>query len=92
MALIEAMAMGLPLVGARVGGISEIVTADTGLLYACGDTNALRAALEQLLSDKTLRRRMGAAGRRRAEERFSAAVMTRRIERIYEACAAARRR
>ena len=63
-AFIEAAAMGLPVVGTNVGGVPETMQADvTGLLVPPRDPAALAAALERLLADPELRKRMGAAGR-----------------------------
>jgi glycosyltransferase involved in cell wall biosynthesis len=69
--VLEAMAAGLPVVASAVGGIPEMVLdGETGILVAPGDDGALGAALGRLAADPDLRRRMGAAGRRRVEERF----------------------
>jgi glycosyltransferase involved in cell wall biosynthesis len=69
----EAMAVGLPVVTTSVGGIADIVEpGQQGFLIAPGDTSALAAALRPLVEDPALRRRMGAAARERAEERFDA--------------------
>lgn len=69
--VLEAMAAGLPVVASAVGGLPEmVVDGDTGLLVAPGDAEALGQALARLMADPQERRRMGAAGRRRVEERF----------------------
>ena len=69
--ILEAMAAGLPVVASDVGGVGELVVdGATGLLVPAGDPAALAAALERLLADPELRRRLGAAGRERARERF----------------------
>jgi colanic acid/amylovoran biosynthesis glycosyltransferase len=68
----EAMAHGRPVVATRVGGLADAVDdGETGYLVEPGDVPALRAALERLLGDADLRRRLGAAARARAAERFS---------------------
>ena len=76
----QAMAYGRPVVATPVGGLVDaILDEETGLLVPSGDVAALRAALERLLGDAELRTRLGAAGRRRAVERFgleSAAIAT----------------
>ena len=62
MACAEAMAHGKPVVASAVGGLLDLVTHErTGLLVAPGDVNGLRAALERLLADRDLRRRLGEA-------------------------------
>ena len=69
--LLEAMACGLPCVSTPVGGVPEIVEhRGTGLLVPSDNPWALAAALGELLDSRSLRRRFGAAGRRRAEELF----------------------
>src|SRR5205085_12513615 len=70
--VLEAMAHGRPVVASAVGGIPELVEDGvTGYLAEPGDVEGLRAALRRLLDDPTLRRRMGAAARRRMAERCS---------------------
>jgi glycosyltransferase involved in cell wall biosynthesis len=69
LSVLEAMAHGRPVVASAVGGIPELVQDGvTGLLVPPGDVDALRSALERLLADPILRRRMGRAGRRRVAE------------------------
>jgi glycosyltransferase involved in cell wall biosynthesis len=68
----EAMAHGRPVVASAVGGLRDLVVdEETGLSVPPGDVAALRAALERLLADGELRRRLGAAARVRAAEHFS---------------------
>src|SRR3712207_6333178 len=63
-ACLEAMAHGRPVVAGAVGGLLDLVVpGETGILVAPGNVPALRAALERLLTDPDLRRRMGEAGR-----------------------------
>ena len=76
-ACLEAMSHARPVVATGVGGLRDLVIdGETGILVPAGDSAALRAALERLLADKNLRRRLGAAGRERARERFSWEVVT----------------
>ncbi len=73
--LVEAMALGRPVVATRVGGIPAVVAdGETGSLVPPDDPSALARAVSGLLNDPGLRLRMGEAGRRRAEQ-FSLAVM-----------------
>lgn len=69
--VLEAMAAGLPVVASRVGGVPELVVDGlTGILVTPGDQQELGEALRRLVEDSELRRRLGDAGRRRAEEQF----------------------
>jgi glycosyltransferase involved in cell wall biosynthesis len=71
-ATLEAMAHGRPVVGTRVGGIPEmVVDGQTGLLVPPRSPGALAAAIDRLLEDEPLRRRLGAAARTRCEALFS---------------------
>jgi sugar transferase (PEP-CTERM/EpsH1 system associated) len=83
-ALLEAMACGRPVVATDVGGNPEIVIDEqTGLLAPRGDAPALAAALHRLLSDETLRKQFGQAGRTRVEQHFSQQQMHDRYMAIY---------
>jgi len=87
-ALVEAMAAGLPVVATRVGGIPEVVAADeTGRLVPPDDPAALAGALGELLSQPALCVRFAAAGRARAQARFSMAARAERIEALLAAVA-----
>jgi glycosyltransferase involved in cell wall biosynthesis len=69
--ILEAMAAGVPVVASDVGGVGELVAdGETGLLVPSADPARLSEALRRLLADPELRRRLGAAGRARARERF----------------------
>ncbi|WP_223306410.1 glycosyltransferase [Achromobacter insolitus] len=83
---IEAAAMGLPVVGTNVGGVPETMQAGvTGLLVPPADPQALAGALEGLLADPALRRRMGEAGREliRGQGQFSAERTAALVEQAY---------
>ncbi|MCC6292977.1 MAG: glycosyltransferase family 4 protein [Bryobacterales bacterium] len=88
--VVEAMAHGLPVAGAQIGGIGEaIVPGQTGCLVPAGDSDELRQALEGLVCEPELRRSQGAAGRLRCEELFSARRQARQMEAIYQEVARA---
>jgi glycosyltransferase involved in cell wall biosynthesis len=73
--LLEAMACGVPVVATRCGGPETIVTdGHDGFLVNRGDAGALASAVERLLTDETLRRRLGSQARNTVEARFSASV------------------
>jgi glycosyltransferase involved in cell wall biosynthesis len=87
--VLEAMARGRPVVATPVGGTPEVVAdGETGLLVPPQDPAALAAALRRLLADPELRTKMGEAGRRRVEERFSESAMAERVLAIYDEVAA----
>lgn len=80
----EAMARGRPVVATSVGGLADAVEDGvTGLLVSPRDPAALRAALERLLADPELRRRLGDSGRLAAERRFSWSMATEATIRAY---------
>src|SRR4029453_12931760 len=67
----EAMAVGLPVVAARVGGLPDVVGTDAGVLVAPEDPEALAQAILDLARDETRRSASGHAGRARVESRFT---------------------
>ena len=84
MALLEAMALGLPVIATPVGGVPEIVTHQVdGLLVPPGDVDALAAAIARLMSEPALRERLGRAARETAAQRFSLDSAVERLLGIY---------
>lgn len=84
LAVLEAMAFGLPVVATRVGGVPEaVVDGDTGYLVPAGDPEALGTALARLIESPDRGRSMGAAGRERAEAGFSVQRMTDTYRQLY---------
>lgn len=82
----EAMAYGKPVVASAVGGLLDLVEHErTGLLVPPRDPRALREALDRLLGDEALRRRLGAAGRQRVERLCSWERVTAATIATYEA-------
>lgn len=83
--LLEAMAAGVPVVSsAGIGAIPEVVEDGvTGILVLPGDRRQLIRALEGLIEDSSLRASMGAAGRRRCEERFSKSAWSEGLSRVF---------
>jgi L-malate glycosyltransferase len=83
--LLDAMAFGRPVVATAAGGIPEAVEdGKTGLLVPPRDPRALAAALLALLTDEGRAQAMGAAGRRRFLQRFSAAHMVEETLKTYD--------
>lgn len=82
--VLEAMAMGCPVVATAIGGpLSIVAEGETGFLVPPGDAKALADKLEVLLRDAALRERMAAAGRERLEARFSFANTVNELEALY---------
>ncbi len=85
MVILEAMGMAKPVVTTNVGGNSEVVVDGvTGFLVPPRDPEALADRILTLLKDENLRKQMGAAGRRRIEEKFTMEKMVSEIESLYE--------
>jgi len=86
--LLEAMMFAKPVIGCRAGGMAEVIEdGKTGLLAEAGDSASLKACLELLVGDAALRLQMGAAGRKRYEERFTPDRMARSVVDLLSATA-----
>ena len=85
MALIEAMAAGCPVIATSVGGIPATLRHGVnGWLVPPKDVAALETGIALLLDQPTLRQELGTSGRATFLARYSAVVMTRRYEALYE--------
>jgi glycosyltransferase involved in cell wall biosynthesis len=82
--IVEAMAMALPIVGSRIGGIPEVVDAESGILVPGNDPPALAEALHCLLEDPNEIKAMGHRARARAAEKFSLAASAEQVEDAYK--------
>jgi glycosyltransferase involved in cell wall biosynthesis len=82
--ILEAMALGIPVVTTDVAGAKELVVdKKTGYVFPQGDVENLASAITSLLSNTFLKQQMGRAGRERVENEFSFSVRLRRIEDLY---------
>ncbi|MGL3821703.1 glycosyltransferase family 4 protein [Sphingopyxis sp. R3-92] len=89
-AVIEAMAAGLPVVSPDVGDVAAMVAADNRHLIVA-DERGFRVALEELAADAGLRAQIGAANRRVAAERFDESTMVAAYENLYGRALSGRR-
>lgn len=69
--IIEAMANSKPIIASAVGGVPDLVTEDVGILVPPDDVPALADAMARMAGDVDMRRRMGAAARRKYEQLFT---------------------
>jgi len=85
LSVMEAMAVGLPVVATAVGGVPELVEDGvSGILVPNEDCDALVSAMRQMVQQVDLRVQMGHAARRRAEERFDMRHTVAAYEALYE--------
>lgn len=83
--LLEAMAMGIPVVATDVGGTKEVILHErTGFLVSSGNVEGMAKAILRLVSNTVLRKKLGLAGRKRIEDDFSFRSRLSRIETLYE--------
>ena len=82
-ALMEAMAHGVPVISTRTGGLPELLEGGAGVLVPPADAGALAEALERVLRSAPLRAELGRAGRRRVAEEFDVAVIARELTRRF---------
>lgn len=84
---LEAMAFGKPVVGAAVGGVTDIIEHErNGLLVPPGDLAALTLSLERLLTDEQLRRSLGRAGADSVRANSRLETFCSRLEEILREC------
>ncbi len=85
MALLEAMAAGLPVIASAVGAIPEIlIPPDNGILIEVGDRAALARAIVSLVRDAEERQRIGRVNRAKAEAELSVAHFATSLARVYD--------
>jgi glycosyltransferase involved in cell wall biosynthesis len=83
--LVEAMAVGLPSVVSDIpANVQLIVHNENGLLAAQRNEDGIAAALDRLLSDEPLRRRLGAAARLEVVEKYSVEKVIARYEQLFQ--------
>lgn len=83
--ILEAMALGVPVIASDIPGNRDLVVeGETGHLFALGDVATLTRKTKELLSRESARFAMGSNSQRRAAEHFSLAGMVREHEQLYE--------
>lgn len=82
--IIESMAAAVPVVATRVGGNTELVNEERGLLVPPRDPQALYEAASKLLNDTSYRERLGQNSRRFALDHFSSSSIAREYEALYD--------
>lgn len=80
----EAMSCGVPVVSTKIGGIPEVVGEGTGFLVPPRDERSLAEAMELLLSDNALRRKIGGEGRRRIMAKFGWDVIVEKFQQYIQ--------
>jgi glycosyltransferase involved in cell wall biosynthesis len=89
-ALIEAMAAGVPVVATRVGGIPEVVVEGTGVLVSPSDPVGMADQVGRVLRQPALRGSLVEAARERVRSEYSSARMATRTLAVYQAMLARR--
>jgi glycosyltransferase involved in cell wall biosynthesis len=82
-AILEAMAVGLPVAAYDVGGNSELLNEQRGVLVAANDEDAFAAAIRRFLGDPVLRKQYGDNGRTFVEGRFRAGEVSKGYQDLY---------
>ena len=88
--LLEAMALGKPVIAAMVPGVREVLEPDAALLVPPEDAHALADAMRRLAADRELRAELGARGRQVVADRYTLERTHERVVRFLEATAAGR--
>lgn len=90
--ILEAMATGLPVIATNVGGNSELVDSNSGILVPSDSPRQLANAILSYVNSPTVRARYGQTGRQHVERKFSLHVMVNEYAALYESTIHARRR
>ncbi len=82
-ALMEAMAAGVPVISTNTGGIPELLRDGAGILVPPEDSKALADAIEQLMKDPGLRYKIGAEGRAKVEKEFAISSVVKELVELF---------
>ncbi|MFH0731368.1 MAG: glycosyltransferase family 4 protein [Candidatus Omnitrophota bacterium] len=84
LSMIEAMAVGIPVVASNVGGVSSVIEHEkNGILVAPKDDSVLAEAILRLLNDKEFARKLGEEGKKTVQDKFTLNRMVEKTERFY---------
>jgi glycosyltransferase involved in cell wall biosynthesis len=90
--VIEAAALGIPAVASKVMGVMDaVVDGQTGILVPAKDADSLACALMEMLSNPSMRKRMGQAARERAVNLFDSRIVNHLVVEEYRRLAACRK-
>lgn len=81
---LQAQASGKAVIGYNVGGISEYLPTDCGILVEVNDINALKQAIEKLVDAPEIAKKMGENGRRNISNNFTESIMWDNYNKIYQ--------
>jgi glycosyltransferase involved in cell wall biosynthesis len=82
--VLEAMAMGIPVVASRVDGVAEVLEdGQDALLVPPGNRDLFVEPICRVLQDRSLRQRLAQTGKKKARQHFSAEAMVRQVEELY---------
>ena len=85
MALLEAMAIGIPIIATGVGGVPDVITDGVnGLLVPCADAEALRNSMSRIIAHPELREKYSCEARKTVESRYSVQPWCQKILQIYQ--------
>jgi glycosyltransferase involved in cell wall biosynthesis len=83
--LLEAMDVGVAVVGTKVGGIPEVIEHGTnGLLVDCGDSDDLKRSIIEILEDKLLRKKLIQGGYETINSKFRVETYQEKLENVYD--------
>jgi len=82
-ALMEAMAFGIPVASTQTGGIPELLGGGAGVLVPPKDSGALAKAIRRLYEDQNFAQQIGIAGQKRVQEEFAVEWIVKRLEALF---------
>ena len=83
--IVEAMHLGTPVIGSRIGGIPEVIEHEVnGLLVTLGDVNSYTNAMSRILRDKIFRKNLTQNGFYTVKTKFNSNIYQEKLEHLYE--------